>query len=323
MRQQDLSKLAFYAATAFGEVALAGLHLLEDTLDLAHVTEASFRVVLNNANTENNRYQESKTDLRLAHENLREASKKALWFAQVTRDVLKPTLGSRYSVIWDEVGFIHRTLELPRNIPKTLGLVKSMELFLKSHPDLAVPGLVTGELAEGVYSALASAFSALHQAKKEQRRKKAARDVAAKKLRVELQMLRRELSMLLPADDPNWLKFGFNVPADVSVPPAPENVTVTLEESGHAKASWGDSVTADRYRVYQRVTGTGAEYVSLATTTQTEIHFGILAPGTKLELRVTAINAAGESVPSETVKLQVPVPEEPGAKESEAGTAVP
>lgn len=291
---------------SFAQRSVGGVAKDGATVGLTHITEATLNEKLDNLNKHNNEFQDSKTALLLEQKNLGEALNAALSFAQVTRDNLKPKFGPQYSKAWDAVGFYNRTLTIPRAVPKAMGLVKSMGLFLEAHPELAIADVMTAAIATAIYDPLNTAYLAVSVAKTDLREKRTARNTARKELRQHLIQLRRELSMLLPADDPRWLTFGFNVPADMSVPNAPEGVTVTPGLPGEGALSWDHTVNAERFHVWQQRVGVDTDPVKIRTVTGTSVELTGLASGAHVKFFVTAVNGSGESIPSAVVELVVP-----------------
>jgi len=187
-----------------------------------------------------------------------------------------------------------------------LGVVKAMQLYLEAHPAVTVAGVATAELAGGVYDELSTAFSASKQAKADLRKRKAARNAAANAVRVDLMLLRRELSMVLEDNDPRWLDFGFNVPADVSVPDAPEVFSVTAGAPGHLVLNWAFPTNATRVRVFRQIVGVDAEFVHIDTLKESSKDIGGFTSGAHVKFYITAANAAGEGLPSRTVEVVAP-----------------
>jgi len=291
---------------AQGVKGIKGVHEIGGDVGIVANTEAVLTAVVDNVRKAQEEYRDRLVASLAATNALNAESDKAATFITLTRENLKPKFGSRYNQTWSTVGFSGGTLKVPDSMGLRLSLVKAIEQFLVANPALAVVDVVTAVLAGALYSDLADAMAAAAQAKVEQRQKKAVRDAALAALRLRIQALRAELKPLLAADDPRWIDFGFNVPTDVFVTDAPEGVKLTLNAMGHLVASWDDTVNTDRFRVYQRVTGTNTEYVPVATTTDTTFDLGTFASGAHVDVQVTAINAAGESVPSQTVEIVVP-----------------
>lgn len=309
VKQKDISNLAIKPVFALADTAVGGLHK-EAELEMKYITESILRGKLDCARQTNGRYQDGKTALTATQRVLENAFADALAFAQVLRGVLIPKFGSQYSLIWNAVGFFNHTLRMPRTVPDAIGLVGAMELFLKAHPECATAGLLTPEIAASKWRALLAARTASNSAKTALRQSKAARDEALEELRDALKQLRRELSMILEDNDPRWLSFGFNVPADIAVPQAPEGLMVEPGLPGEAMLSWQTPVNVDRFHVWQQTMGVDAEPMRVMTTSETSKTVRKLVPGAQVRFHITALNAAGESLPSQSVEFVVPVAED-------------
>ena len=76
--------------------------------------------------------------------------------------------------------------------------------------------------------------------------------------------------------------------------------------SGHLLATWESAPLGERYRVYKKVVGVDNEFILAATVTDTESNLNTFTPGQLVRVRVTAVNDAGESLPSDTIEQTVP-----------------
>jgi hypothetical protein len=97
-----------------------------------------------------------------------------------------------------------------------------------------------------------------------------------------------------------------NRPDAVGLPEVPEGLLVVGGGSGHLLARWESSALGDRYRVYKKVVGVDNEFILVATITDTESNLNTFTPGQVVRVRVTAVNDAGESLPSDAVEQTVP-----------------
>jgi hypothetical protein len=227
-------------------------------------------------------------------------------FLTLGREVLKPKLGARYSVAWKEVGFVNNSLALARSMDGRVGQLRALQLYLEAHPELEAPGFVTAAFAGDLHTSAVAAMSDLDIAMTTQRQKTTVRNAATVQLFKRARDLFLELRMLLPANDPRWIEFGFNVPADISKPSAPEGLAVVPTGNGLYAASWEHTIYADRYNLWQQVVGVDAEPVKIDTVTKTSTQLIALPTGKHVKFYLTAVNASGESVPSEIVEVTVP-----------------
>jgi hypothetical protein len=65
-------------------------------------------------------------------------------------------------------------------------------------------------------------------------------------------------------------------------------------------------VYAERFNIWQQVVGVDAEPVKVETVTEILKGLSGLPTGAHVKFYLTAVNAAGESVPSEIVEVTVP-----------------
>jgi hypothetical protein len=302
---QNIPK-AWNALLAFCITAAAAALRLGELLGLLHNTKAAIQADVDAAEKAQSECQTAISARETFTNAQNETSAKVAAFITIVRELLKPKLGVRYSRAWNEVGFINQNLRVPTKVGEQLGLLRMIALFFEAHPELEVAGVATAAIANGLATTFAADQSALNEALVTIREKKAARDAARIVLWNRVRSLLAELKHLIPANDPRWLDFGFNVPADITVPTAPQGLTLTFNASAHLVANWGDTANTDRFRVYKRVVGTDTEYVPLDSTTNTSFDLGTFASGAHVDVKVTAINAAGESQASETVEIVVP-----------------
>lgn len=298
--------MAFGDLSSGATTAADGAHIWGPTLVLVHNDETAIRNDNDAAQKKNLAYQAAKGDSVEKNAALEEAVEKAKIFITVTRELLKPKLGSRYSRAWDEAGFFNRTLEVPRSTPKRLAMVNSLKLFLEAHPELQVAGTATPEIGTTVYDDLSGSITAVNSAQVAQRKAKSERDVSVNTLRARLQNLYRELKQFLGPDDARWLDFGFHVPDDQTVPDAPKVFSVSAGAAGHLVLNWALPSGATRVRVFRQIVGVDAEFVHIDTLKESSKDIGGFTSGAHVKFYITAANGAGESQPSQTVEMVVP-----------------
>lgn len=289
-----------------GTKSVHGLDLFEEAVGVKQNTKTAVSANVDATEKAQNECKAAKTALQIAREKL--AATNALVGTKITlaRDLLKPTLGSRYSVRWNEVGFVNNSLKVPGSSDERLGLLKMIQLYLDAHPELESPGVVTAVMLEDLHSTYATDLTAAAIAATTLRQKTEARDVETLALERRLRGLFQELKRLLSPHDARWLEFGFNVPGDPTTPKAPEDLAVTPGLPGHLSASWTSPVGANRFRVFRKVAGQDDKFMAAASTAETAIELDNLTSGAHVQLYVTAINEAGESLPSDIVEVVVP-----------------
>ena len=115
-----------------------------------------------------------------------------------------------------------------------------------------------------------------------------------------------ELGQLLDDNDARWEAFGLNAPGTSEKPDPPEALVVTPGNAGTLLVDWADARRAARYRVFQQVLGTDADFVPAGTVTDSDATLTGLPTGRTVNVRVTAANEAGESQPSAEAQIVVP-----------------
>jgi len=298
---------AFDRLLSFADLVTAGLHALAVILGVVHNGEDALRADADGARKANSEYQAAVTATKLAFAAKEATGKEVKAYIVRAREVLKPILGQRYNVAWREAGFLTPTLRVPKSLDVQQNMLMSLSAYFTAHPEAEVADWdVTAVRAKELHDALAAQAAAASAAASEQRQKRIVRDAAVAALDARARALRNELKQLLEDNDPRWLDFGFSVPADVSTPQAPEGLTVTAGGAGEALLSWGHTVNADRYQIYQEVVGVDTKPVKAASVTETSKELRNLPTGAHVKFYVTAINSAGESLPSEVMELVIP-----------------
>ncbi len=105
--------------------------------------------------------------------------------------------------------------------------------------------------------------------------------------------------------DPRWDAFGFNAPGAVESPDVPEVRTVTPGGAGTLLAGWADARRATRYRVWPFIVGVDSDLRAAATVTNSDATLIGLPGGRTTNVRVSAANDAGESLPCAEIEAVV------------------
>jgi hypothetical protein len=114
------------------------------------------------------------------------------------------------------------------------------------------------------------------------------------------------LSAVLKPEDPRWIDFIEEVPADLERPEPVEDLEAESGTPGHVILRWEPSERAESYDVEVQDAEQNAEF-RWAATARDPVADLSLTPGSKVKVRVIARNATGASAPSEIVEVQVPV----------------
>jgi len=290
---------------SLGEINVTGL--TEGLVATKNITAALYSPVLAALISARNDSTAARSAKSAAQAELDRAAEAARIFILKVVDVLKPIFGRKFSADWSQLGFI-RTLAVPRKHADRQQILRSTAAYLQTHPAAESPTHgVTAAIALDHSTSYNDALSNVHGCIRDVRAK---RDACTAKMVAVLKLMSdlvRELTTLIPADDPRWRGFGFNIPADPSVPEQVEDLEVTAEVPGALPLSWGASERAERYHLELRAVATETEFQRVATVLDTTATLSGLTPGATVQVRVIAANAAGEAVPSEPLQAQVPV----------------
>jgi len=165
---------------------------------------------------------------------------------------------------------------------------------------------VTSGATANQHTALQNAHNTVNACRADTDVKRGLRNTAVRNLRKRMKGLILELKDVLPADDARWRLFGLNMPVAVGIPAVPENLVVAGGGSGHLLGRWGSAALADRYNVYRQIIGVDADYVLVRTVTELEANLNTMTSGQVVRVRVSSVNEAGESLPSDLVEQTAP-----------------
>lgn len=231
-------------------------------------------------------------------------------YLAVARQVLAHYHGAEWSAAWAAAGFPSRSTEVPESMGERQQLLGCLRAYFAQHGGHEngprnVTATRAGSLAEELGAARKNFAAVLAHAI----RHKVSRDAAAAVLRQRLGSLLDELGLLLAEDDPRWHAFGLSPVAAASasaIPTAPELLVVVPGMAGHVNADWARAARATRYRIYRQVMGVEARFKLAHVAEEGDVTLSSMPSGAQVRLRITAVNAAGESEPSEPVEVWVP-----------------
>jgi len=240
-----------------------------------------------------------------AAKTLQDSNTKA--FLGTTIAVLKPALGASWSSAWEAVGLQGGSLAIPATMEERSGLLLAIKSYLTANPGREnAPLQITAAAAQTLAEASSAARAASNQSNTDAGQAMAAREAAAAALRRRLRGLVEELVGLIADDDARWYAFGFNAPGDPETPGVPEHLTATPGAAGSRTVyvDWDDARRAERYHVFTKSAG-DAQPVLRGNVTETDAALSGLPAGA-VEITVTALNDAGESVRSAPLTAAVP-----------------
>ncbi|MCI0536534.1 MAG: fibronectin type III domain-containing protein, partial [Verrucomicrobiales bacterium] len=211
-----------------------------------------------------------------------------------------------WSRTWEQAGFVELSLAVPSILAARTELLKRLQLYFAKNPTQENgPLKVSSAKAAELHLALTTAISTANASRGDVQVKKQARDKALAVLTKRLRGVIAELSQLISATDGRWLDMGLNMPAAAELPEVVRAVVLEPSSSGHLRVRWNASARADRYRVFKQVVGVSEDFIAAATVSEPATDLNTFSPGNVVRVRITAVNEAGETVPSEVVEKMV------------------
>ncbi len=279
---------------------IAGATTHGPTVGIVQNTAAVLTTALAGARAAEAEFQTARAEKSTATEQQNSADTNTKTFIATAKGVLSPRLGKTWNTAWTQVGFVNNSLEIPTSLEERHEMLAILQSYLADHPDHEnAPLDITAAAASTLYAASTLARKAVNDALTNLSAARIARESVVNTLRTRMRGLIGELDTLLPDDDPRWYIFGLNAPADPETPSTPAAPTLTpgLPGSGLLFLDWPDTSRSDRYRVWQKSPGETA-FRPVATVTESDATLTALPLATPLEFQITALNEAGESVPS-------------------------
>lgn len=291
---------------ALAEDMADGLNLHQTPIGIKQNLESSVRTDLTAAQTAETNYQAKRQAKVVATTAQTVADSNGKAFIATAKRVLENYLGAQWSQAWATAGFVNGSTAIPSKIEERQSCLSALNAYFAANPTHANPPLnVTAAQANNLMQALSTARSNVHNAATQVGTAKAARDTTIESLRNRMRGLVTELDQLLSDDDPRWYAFGLNRPSDPETPGIPDGLVLTPGPTGSVLADWADARRADRYRVFKQVVGVDADFVAVTSVTESDATLTGLPSGSTVKVRVTAVNAAGESQPSNEAQVVV------------------
>ena len=280
-----------------------GLHHLEAALGIKENTEAALRADLTVATDALKAFHTADHTKKSLTTSQTVADSNGKAFIATAKITLAGTLGDRWSSAWEPTGFRNRSLDIPGTIAEREALLGDLANYFSANPN---NGDATH--AEALYVALRSARHIVQTANAAAGVARTLRDTTLEALRHRMLGVIAELTEVLPENDPRWYYFGLNAPGDPQTPDAPENIVLTGGSPGSKiiHVNWSHSRRAERYRVSRQVIGSDLAFMAVVTVTDSAVSLNSMPSGATVNIRVTALNSAGESSPGANAQIVVP-----------------
>ncbi len=291
----NLKKLAVLGLKMAG-----GLAKHAETLGMKHHTQETVAAEVKAVEDADTLYQASRVSRRtkLSPDKVK-ADAEGRAFIDAAKKVLRHQLGNSWTEAWVEAGFVNGTTATPTSYDERVGLIRKLAAYFAKHADWENEKLeVSAAKAVELHEAMSAAREALDAQKADQKQLKEEREAAVKTLRSRVSGVMGELRLVLGPRDPMWHNFGLNRPGDPYTPDVPGELELRPMEGGGLLATWEDAARAERYRVAWKEGG--GEFVDAGSTAEPRLVLsGVSGEADRVEVRVRAVNDAGESGPVE------------------------
>lgn len=305
MKQAQYKTIA--ALITAGTTAAGGAEKLSATVPLTHNKAASLRALVDDIMKAGEAYHAGKKELADRRKTLLEVIDESRDFMMSVRDSFKNELGHSHGPGWLLTGW-ERSFRVSGKAAVLLPHICTTRDFMVANPSFEVAQFnITAAEADVFQGKLSTAIVALNEQKTIVGTLLAARNEARRKLSRGLSGLFQELRNFLTPLDQRWKTYGFNIPGAPATPETPTNVIATLVGAHAVSVKWTAAVRAENYRVSMRILGVNEEFVSKGLPGDLDFTIEGLASGAQIEIVVSAINAGGESAPSNVVKVTMPV----------------
>ena len=285
-----------------------GITTLGPTLKLTLVTAKGFNTDLTAFITQNDAFNAQRSARQAASDAFQaEIGHVYDWLLGVSNS-LATAWGTRWSTQWAQAGFTNYTTAIPAKIEDRLGLVLAIVNFFTANPDYQAPsqnqtvafGTALRTAALNAQTALAAATATLNSIGD-------AWNTAYATLLADMKALIKNLQVVLSDSDPRWLNFGLQMPASITTPGQPVNVSAHLDQTGAVIAQCDAVPLALRYRWRTMLVGQQQDYVLGASTTEPIGALGGFLPGQTVQIIVQAANGNLQGVASDPIQFTVPV----------------
>lgn len=284
-----------------------GLITLGATLKITQITPLQFNAELQAVIVADGDFNAARSAKQTASDAFKPADIALAEWLQVTRNVLAARFGNRWSTMWAQAGFTDATTAVPARIADRFGLALSLANFFTANPSYEVASMnVTATQATTLRNAAVTAQQAFIDADVALKSKGDAWDSAFATLTETMRSLINILRATLESNDPRWLVFGLAMPSTNTTPGQPENVTVTLDETGALVVQCTAVPLAMRYRWRMLLVGIETEYRLVARSVDPIGTITGVLPGQTVQIIVQAVNGGSQGIASEPVRFTMP-----------------
>jgi|JI6StandDraft_1071083.scaffolds.fasta_scaffold22878_2 hypothetical protein len=217
--------------------------------------------------------------------------------------------GGQHNLNWELAGWTGNSTAVPDTQDKRFTLLNSQKNYFTTHPAAeSVDMEATAAICGAAHTAISNARSAVNTAEFNQDAAVKAHKAGYKSLRKRVRGFITELGTLLADDDPRYILFGLNVPANPTAPEGIASLTATTPATGSIHLVWPYSTRMTGTRLMTKRT-TGAEidpdFINAGTTEGLEKTLSGFTPGVVVEIKVVAYNEGGDGPDSPVASVTI------------------
>ena len=303
-----------------GKESLAGLTSLGVTLKITLLTPAQLQADLQAFISADNACNAARSSQQTASDAFHAAEDAIVSWLGDVRKVLAAHFGNAWSTQWVQAGYVNRHTSAPKRIDDRLALCARVAAFFTANPSYEVASLqvtaaqgnlleTTAQTTRQTWTNAAQALNTIGDTW----------DSAFTKLTDDLWSLIKILQATLEGNDPRWLAFGLQLPAAITTPGQPVNVTAHTDETGAIIVQCEPTARATRYRWRTLLVGLQNEYVLAASGREPLAALTGFAPGQTVQIVVQAVNGGLQGVASEPIQFHMPILRAKAEKAESAG----
>ena len=293
-------------ARALADRLADGCHEHEVPIGILHNTEAVIRAAIAGLATADTQLGLKKHAVSTAYDTLQAADAAGTVVINNCKLRLRQALGERWSSAWQPTGFPIGSTAVPDKSEIRFTLLDSLKNYFTAVPASENAGMgATAALCEAAWTVWSAARHGVSNAESALDAAFATHAAAADTLRKKIRGLINELDTLIAEDDPRWLAFGLNIPANPSAPEAIASLTAEARDGGKIHAVWPYSTRMNGTRLQKKVIGVDEDWVAAGTADGLEKTLTGFTPGQTVELRAIAYNDGGDAPPSPVASVLV------------------
>jgi hypothetical protein len=287
---------------------IVGIHDIGPSVPVTMVTRAEMQAALDPFTAANTAYNTARSDRQTASDAYQAATANIYTWLLAARLALVPKLGSRWSTIWAQAGFINRSTRIPAKIADRSALIVALKTFFTANPTYQSPNTdVTPEKATELITASDTAQAELTEKEMVLNDAGTAWTATYDPLVEACTTLIKNLEGKLGPLDPRWLGFGLQMPGSISTPPKVTGLAANLDEAGQLIVSWDWPPNATRVRVRGFAVGIENEYRLLASSTEPLASVAPPLSGQTLQLAAQGVNENLQGVLSDPIQFTMPL----------------